>query len=218
MTQIKEVVILGGGGTTKDIISIIDDINAKRESLRCIGILDDNNALWDSELLGIKVIGPTSEASNVSCNFVNALGSPRNFRIRKTLVENLKLDANRFETIVHPTSSVSRYAMLGVGTVIFPNSVVMSDVEIGNQVLILPGSVINHDVKIGDYTILTSGVNVSGGITIGQNCYLGTGSSLIQQITVGDDVLIGMGSTVIQDVEDGGIIAGNPAKHLKSSK
>jgi len=218
MTLKKEIIILGGGGTSKDIISIINDINSEQQLYKCVGILDDNKLLWGSEVLGVKVLGPIDEVTNWNGNLINALGGPCNFKIRKNILSNFNLESERFETIIHPKSSVSKYAKIDSGVIVFPNVVVMSDVKIGKQVLVLSSSVINHDVIIGDYSILTSGVNISGGVTLGENCYIGTGSSLIQNLKVGNEALIGMGSTVIDNVSDRAVVVGNPAKAIISRK
>jgi acetyltransferase-like isoleucine patch superfamily enzyme len=90
--------------------------------------------------------------------------------------------------------------------------------------------------SIGKNTLLGSGVHVMSGkgqhnfddldvpikdqggvlekISIGENCWLGNGAMIMANI--GDDCIVGAGSVVINDMPAHSIIAGNPAKVLKS--
>ena len=66
-----------------------------------------------------------------------------------------------------------------------------------------------HNVTVGhDYR--------SGRPTIGNNVFIGAGAILIGKITVGDNVVIGAGSLVDADVPSNSIVAGNPAKVVKT--
>lgn len=52
--------------------------------------------------------------------------------------------------------------------------------------------------------------------TIGNNVTLGANVCIVGDIHIGDNVIVGCGSVVIKDVPDNCIIAGNPAKIIKS--
>ena len=56
------------------------------------------------------------------------------------------------------------------------------------------------------------------GIIIGNNCFIGARSILLPGTKVGDNVIIGAGSIVKGIIPDNVVIAGNPAKILKSIK
>ena len=51
---------------------------------------------------------------------------------------------------------------------------------------------------------------------IGQNCFIGGESIILPGITVGDNCVIGAGSVVTKDVPPRSIVAGNPAKVIRS--
>jgi virginiamycin A acetyltransferase len=90
--------------------------------------------------------------------------------------------------------------------------------------------------SIGKNTLLGSGVHVMSGkgqhnfndleipikdqggilekITIGENCWIGNGSMIMANIGVG--CIVGAGSVVIHDMPAHSIVAGNPAKVIKS--
>jgi len=51
---------------------------------------------------------------------------------------------------------------------------------------------------------------------IGRNCFIGAYSIIMPGITVGDECIVGSGSVVTDDVPSHSIVAGNPAKIIRS--
>jgi sugar O-acyltransferase (sialic acid O-acetyltransferase NeuD family) len=211
----KKLIILGIGGTCIDILDAVNCINEdeKNPVYECVGFLDDNQKSWETEIYGIKVLGGLNLAlSYKDCLFVNGIGSSKNFWLKEEIISKTKIPEDAFETIIHPTASVSQMSKIGRGSVILQNVTIASDVIIGNQVIALPNSVINHHDIIKDYTIVASGVCISGGVTVGESCYLGTNSSIIGNITIERQCLVGMGSVVLGDIPENTVVVGSPAK------
>ena len=214
----KEIIILGTGGNCIDILDTINEINSISNKYRCIGFLDDNTQNLGKSFFGIKVLGTLSQASNFSgAFFVNGIGNSHNFWRKESIINQTKMPVERFETIIHPTASVSKFSDIGFGTVVFQNVAITSKVKIGNHVMILPNSVISHDNWIGDYSCVTAGVLISGGVVIGKSCYLGTNCSIKDSIIIGNYCLIGMGTNVLGDVAENSVMIGNPATFLRNT-
>jgi len=214
----KEIIILGTNGNCIDILDTINEINSISPKYKCLGFLDDNPDNLGKEYYGIKVIGPLSQATIFNdAYFVNGISSSHNFWNKKSIIQKTMIPLERFETIIHPTASVSKLSQIGFGTVILQNVTIASNVKIGNHVIILPNSIISHDDIIGDFTCITGGVCVSGGVTIGESCYLGTNCSIIGDIHIGDYSLIGMGSNVIKSVRENSVMIGNPATYKRKT-
>lgn len=212
----KDIIIIGSGGTARDILSIINDINEESEQYNCAGILDDNSDLWGQRISDVVIHGPISEIVNYTSEFiVNSLGSPGNFTCRRDALVGYSIPDDRFESIIHPSVIISSSSNIGNGVVLYPNTVVMSGVTLGNQVISLSQTVFNHDVDVGNYSVVASGVNISGGVKVGSSCYLGAGCSIIQNVVIGNGALIGMGSVVLKDVDTGAVMAGNPAAVIR---
>lgn len=216
----KRIIILGTGGNCVDILDTLNDVNAAggQTVYQCVGFLDDNPQMIGTEIAGVKVLGSLdSAARHADCSFINGIGSPLNFWKKEAIIARTGLALERFETLIHPTASVSRMAELGRGVVVFQHVTVTARVRIGHHVIILPNSVISHDDVIGDYTCVAGGVSVSGGVRIGPASYLGAGSSIKGNLTIGGRCLVGMGSVVINDVPDNTVVVGNPARPLRKT-
>jgi sugar O-acyltransferase (sialic acid O-acetyltransferase NeuD family) len=215
----NKIIILGTGGNCIDILDCIDAINATNASLnfRCVGFLDDDNSKWDRTYQRVKVLGGLARAPDFNdCFFVNGIGSPNNFWKKRAIIDKTNLELDKFLTLVHPRASIAKTAKLGAGTVVFPNVTITSNVCIGNHVIILPGSVVSHDDVIGDYTCIAGGASISGAVTIGESCYLGANCSIIGDVKIGKNSMIGMGSVVLADVPENSVVAGNPARFIRT--
>jgi sugar O-acyltransferase (sialic acid O-acetyltransferase NeuD family) len=215
--QQRRIVILGTGGNSVDILDTIHDVTKHSAcGYECIGFLDDNELLWGKNIHGLKVLGPLISARDWSdCCFVNGIGTVTNFWRKAAIIAKTGVPHDRFETILHPTASVSKTARLGRGVVVFQNVTITSNVNVGNHVIILPNSVISHDDIIGDYTCIAGGGCISGGVTVGRSCYIGTNSTIINNVEIGDLSLVGMGSVVLRSIPQNSVFAGNPAKFLR---
>ncbi len=215
----KKLVIIGYGGNCLDIAEAVLDINeaAGRPVYECIGFLDDAPAVQDGN--GLPVLGPLSAAESFGSDtfFVNGIGSPGSYRCKERIVAGLGIPNERFATLVHPRSFVSRSASLGPGTVLLPNVSVSVNAVVGAHVIVLPGSVINHDAVVGDFCCLASGVCLSGNVRLGARVYVGCNACVREGTTVGAGSLIGMGAAVVADVPADSVMVGNPARLLRQA-
>ncbi|KAG9224239.1 hypothetical protein CCMSSC00406_0004738 [Pleurotus cornucopiae] len=60
------------------------------------------------------------------------------------------------------------------------------------------------------------GPEASKPIIIGKDCWIGGGTIILPGVTIGDGVTVGAGSVVTKDVESRTVVAGNPARFIKS--
>lgn len=82
-----------------------------------------------------------------------------------------------------------------------------SGVHIGPESYVAFGAVIlTHDMTRGLYA----------DTRIGKRCFIGAHSILMPGITVGDGSIVGAGSVVTRDVPAGTIVAGNPARVVRT--
>jgi NDP-sugar pyrophosphorylase family protein len=125
--------------------------------------------------------------------FVHGIGTEHSFWQKAPIIAKIRIPLDRFETIVHPTASISRIATLGKEAVVLQQVTIANQACIGPHVIILSNSMISYDTVTGDYSCITGGRCISGLVTMGHNSYLGTNSSIIGEVKIGHGCLIGMG-------------------------
>ncbi|HCR71752.1 MAG TPA: sugar O-acyltransferase, partial [Anaerolineae bacterium] len=210
----------GTGGNCIDILDTLLDINDSqgKKIYQCVGFLDDNPEKWRLSFHGIKVLGPLQKAKELSdCFLVFGIGSVSNYWKRKEIFQKIEISEDRFETIIHPSASISRFAHINTGSVIFQNVTITSNAKIGKFVYVLPNSIISHDATIADFTCIAGSVCISGNVHVGQGCYIGSNSTIKDGLRIEDDCLIGMGSVVIRNIPENTVVIGNPANFLRNS-
>lgn len=221
MKTIKKIIVIGAGGTARDIIDTINEINDESDNLHynILGFLDDDKKIVGKKKMGVKILGPIKYKNEYKdCFFINGIGKVDNIFKREEVISKLNLNIDRFETIIHPSSSISRTAKIGKGVLILRNVSVMSRAKIGNHVTIHPNAVVSHDVKLGDYCFVANGACIGGANKIGASCYFGSNSGLREYLSVGEYSIIGMGSVVLKNIPKESVYVGNPAKFLKKSR
>lgn len=214
--MVKDVIIVGCGGTGREVAEAIEDINSLGRKWNLLGFLDDDPQKNGREYNGYPVLGSISIAAEYpTCHFVLVLGNHRDLRLTKRVVDRLSLDSSRFATIIHPSARVSRYAEIGPGTSVLQNCVITPNSRIGRHVLVLFGSNIGHDCIVDDYVVIASNAVLAGGVCIHEGCYIGANATILQNAKVGPWSCVGMGAVVFSDVLSNSTVVGNPARLLR---
>lgn len=209
------LLILGAGGTARDVLDWLPALTSAGREYRCLGLLDDDPAKLGTDVGGVTVLGALPDAGRwADAVIVDALGGPRSYRRRAEMIGRTGLARSRFVTLVHPTAVVSPHADIGVGGLIYPFSMIGPGVRLGDHVTVLSHGSINHEASIGDGSILAAHVVLAGGVTVEDHCYLGAGARIRQGVRVGTGAMVGMGAVVLHDVAPGTTVAGNPARPI----
>ena len=90
----------------------------------------------------------------------------------------------------------------------------MGSITIGDNVLIGPKVNLvseNHPIDPSQRNSL-----IGKPIVIKNNAWIGASATILPGITIGENSIVGAGSIVTKDVPDNTIVAGNPAKKIKS--
>lgn len=100
---------------------------------------------------------------------------------------------------IHPTVEMSLSAK--------PDLTFPKGVHIGEYTYVaFNARILTHDRTRGLYTHTR----------IGRNCFIGGESLILPGVSVGDNCVVGAGSVVVKDVPPRSIVAGNPAKVIRS--
>lgn len=201
----REVYLYGGSGHGK----VIKDI-AVNSNITVIAFVDDNPK--SSTLLDVSIF-KTSELEDIDDKeFVISIG---NNKVRKRISEKLTKIG---EAIIDPSSKISDFTTIGIGTVVMPSVVVNSDTIIGKHVILNTGAIIEHDCKIGNFTHISPNATITGGVSVGEGTHIGAGAIVIPGINIGKWVTVGAGAVIINDIPDNTIVVGNPGKIIKQKK
>lgn len=203
-----KVAIIGQGGHSK----VIQDIILSNNEYEIAGYLDDRYE--DITIIDNIYCGPISAAYEMinyfnQIKFVIAIGDNK---VRKLIVEKLRLSNGCYATLVHKTAVVSPSAKIGNGTVVMPNVVINADSQIGNHAIINTSSVVEHDNIIGDFVHISPRATLTGSVIIEEGVHIGAAATMIPSVKVSGWSIIGAGSVVINDISPECTAVGIPAK------
>ncbi|HEY0188411.1 MAG TPA: sugar O-acetyltransferase [Cellulomonas sp.] len=111
-----------------------------------------------------------------------------------------------------------QHVSIGAGTFINTDFLVLGGgrVEIGEHVLIGPSTRLytpNHPIDPDDRR---AGYERVAPIVIGANAWLGGSVVVLPGVTIGESSVVGAGSVVTKDVPPGVVVAGNPARVIRT--
>jgi sugar O-acyltransferase (sialic acid O-acetyltransferase NeuD family) len=207
----EPLIIVGAGGHGRETAFAHQLANPPDSFL---GFLDDRCTGATAE--GWPVLGTIDAAARIPhARFVIAINDPR---VRRTVAERLRvLGVARWASVIHPEVRLHRTVQLGIGCSILGGSQVTTSIRIGDHCIVNRGCHVSHDAAIGDYCSLNPGACIAGGVSIGDGCEIGSASSVRQGTRIGRGATIGMGAVVLRDVPDDAVVAGCPARLLRSN-
>lgn len=132
--------------------------------------------------------------------------------IREKVFSFVRSKGKNVSTLIHPTSSVSKFVTIGSGVFINRNVSINTFVKVGDNVLLNTGCIIEHECVISDSVHICPGAVLAGNVKIGDRTLIGANSVIKQGVSIGKDVTIGAGSVVLKDIPDGATFVGNPAR------
>lgn len=214
MTAVRSgsVVIIGAGGFGREVLDVIEAINAAGGSLEVLGFVDDGQV--DEQLLvrrGTRLLGPVSSVASLGALYVVGIGSSD---VRRRIDDALTISGCRAATLIHPAATVGGDNDISAGCVLTAGSRVTTNIALGRHVHLHINSTVGHDCVLGDHVSVFPGATISGNVTIGVGATIGTGANVLRGLTIGAGAFVGAGAVVTKDVEPGVTVVGSPARPL----
>jgi maltose O-acetyltransferase len=91
-----------------------------------------------------------------------------------------------------------------------------AEVTIGDRVLLGPSVQLYAATHPVEAELRARGLEYAEPVSIGDDVWIGGGAIVLPGVTVGDGAVVGAGSIVTTDVPAGAVVAGNPARVIRS--
>jgi len=114
--------------------------------------------------------------------------------------------------VVHPSASVSKKVIMGIGNFIARNTAINPGAILGDFCIINTGAIIEHECTLGDAVHVAPGAVLTGNVSVDDRTFIGANAVIKQGVKIGKDVIIGAGSVVISDVANNKKVVGNPSR------
>ncbi len=212
----EKVVIIGAGGSAREVLGIFDDVNSRKNTFEVLGFIVDPDYGKPGTIINDRpVLGGFDwlEKNRKTVSAICAVGysAPRYRMVNRALRLGI-----RFCSIIHPTVMLSKWVTLGEGTVVAAGCILTTQIRIGSHVHLNLDCTVHHDAVLEDFITVSPGAHVTGNVTLKEGCFIGTGANFVEKTTVGSWSIVGAGAAVVSDVPPNATAVGVPAKVIKN--
>lgn len=206
--MLKQILLLGGGGHA---CVVLDTMLTCGRSIT--GILDP--AINRSTVLfGVSVLGGDEKLNEVESDqvlLVNGVGANPGIHIRRKIFESWSARGFRFENVCHPSAVIGRNCDFGEGIQLMALAVVQPNVRVGQNGVVNTRASVDHGCQIGNHVFISPGAILCADISVGDCVFVGAGAVVLPGLKIGTNAILGAGAVVTRTVEEGCVVAGNPA-------
>jgi sugar O-acyltransferase (sialic acid O-acetyltransferase NeuD family) len=121
-----------------------------------------------------------------------------------------------FPPLLDPTAVVASSAVAEEGAVVNAGCVIGAGTRLGRFTHVNRSASIGHDNTLGPYTSIGPGAVLSGGVHLERGAFIGAGAICTPDVHIGANAVVGAGAVVLRDVPSHSVVAGNPARVLRT--
>lgn len=220
MSKFK-LVIAGAGDHARVLIDIIKEKHFSEFREWEISALTDAGPEYEGKsVMGIPVEGddrilPRLKHQGI-CQGLVGVGLSQGTEKRSQVCSLLESAGFQLPVLIHPSALIASHVEIGGGSVILAGAIVGTACSIGKNVIINIGAAISHDCVIADHAVVSDGAHVTGGVELGEGVLIGAGATVLPYVRIGPHSIVAAGAVVTKNVEADVIVAGVPAKVLRS--
>ena len=174
----------------------------------------------------VLIIFTYGESEKISEVILNNKDRIKNFRVENDRRNSAipMLDLLAIDARIEPGAIIRDKVIIGKNAVIMMGAVINIGAEIGEGSMVDMNAVIGARGKIGKRVHLGAGAVVAGVLEppskspceIGDDVMIGANSVILEGVKIGNGSVVAAGSVVVNDVPAGVVVAGSPAKIVKS--
>jgi sugar O-acyltransferase (sialic acid O-acetyltransferase NeuD family) len=206
----RPLLVLGDGSFAVEALDIAEAVGG----FKALGFVNSvKPPVSGSKLEGLPVFWIDEIPFGVdACEVVCAITTTQ----RRPFIERIRSRGYRFTSLVHPAASVSRRAHVRDGCIVSAGVVVGSNSELGEDNIVIRGALIGHDNRTGKCCTIGPGANLAGNVEVGDGTFVGMGAVIREGVRIGKGAVISAGALVLRDVRAGDMVAGIPARIIRS--
>lgn len=207
----KQLVIYGAGGHAREMLQVVQDINAERAEWDVLGFLSDDSMRQGAYLAGLPILGGTDWLAKQEArpHALIAIGLPE---LRYRVAKSLRDLVAGFPNIVHPTAQCGGRVRVGIGIQIAAGAIMTVDIQLGDFALLNRAVNVSHDCVLGDFSSLGPTCSLAGDVQIGSGANIGMGVLANPGVRIGEWAVVGAGAVVIADVPSNSVAVGVPSR------
>lgn len=212
-----ELIIWGGTGNFKVLCELLEP------DYQVIGYFDNNPAVQPS-YRGIPCLGNREDfikwAGGLKGEkpfFIVSIG-PGHGPVRLDIHEEIKKQGLRPIQAIHRSAFVANHATIGEGSQVYAMATVCVDTQVGKACILNTRASVDHECVIEDGATVGPGATLAGLVHVEKYADIYTGAVVLPRIRIGEGAIVGAGAVVLKDVEPWTVVAGNPARVIKTRK
>lgn len=121
-------------------------------------------------------------------------------------------------SLVHPSAVIASSVTLDEGGQVLAGAVIGPRVRLGVGTIVNTAASVDHECTLADGVHVGPGAVLAGCVTVGERAFIGAGAVVLPRIKIGADAIVGAGAVVREDVRGRTVVAGNPARPLRSRR
>ncbi len=206
-----KIIVLGGGGHAKVLISIIKRLN----TFKILGYTDTRD---NGLILEVPYLGTDYELEKLAKQGIKkaviGIGQIKTYQLRQRVARNAQSLGFGFPPIISPSAIINEEVLLAEGVVVMDGVVINSGTKIGAFSIVNTNASVDHDCTVDEFVHIAPGVTLSGSVHVQRFTLIGTGAVVIQGISIGEGCVIGAGASIMRNCEPNGLYTVPPVRRI----